>query len=396
MYDKTWFDNLPKYYQRQLLRKGPGKFVVNRRDVLKGAGAAVAGAAAGSLLPGRASAAGTLNYMCWDGYDDPRIVESFEKANDAEVKADLIIDDPGAFAKLAAGGHRDFDVAILDSPWNLRFGPAGLCEFLKYEDYKEEYDRMYPQFAHPFKPLMWEDKICGLPTRFGWVAVPLSLKHSKIEDWRDGYGPCFDPKNRDKIGVMDWGDWPILPMAFYAGINPYEELDQHQLDEIRKVLRALFKNTRALFADLTLAQKALIDGSVLTLLGTGTYATSGARYAGHREVITMVPEPQNGMKQGTVWLEAASIIKDPNEPELAEKFIKHVTGTDVAYLLSLTEITCNPTPNAEVEKRYTEDERDILQMDDVWTAWDMCHFHDIAPNIDEMLAIWQEELSRAG
>jgi hypothetical protein len=25
----------------------------------------------------------------------------------------------------------------------------------------------------------------------------------------------------------------------------------------------------------------------------------------------------------------------------------------------------------------------------------MCHFHDIAPNIDEMLEIWQEELANS-
>jgi spermidine/putrescine transport system substrate-binding protein len=395
MSNQTWFEELPKYHQRQLKRKGIRTFSISRREALKGAGAAMAVATAGSLLPRRAAAAGTLNYMCWEGYDDPRIVKPFEEANNAKLTADPIVDDPGAFAKLAAGGHRDFDVAILDSPWNLRFGPAGLCEFLNYEDFKEEYDNMYPQFAHPFKPLIWEGKITGLPTRWGWVAVPLNVKYSKPEDWMNGYAPCFDPKNRDKIGVMDWGEWPILPMAFHAGIDPYKELDQAELNEIRKVLRALFKNTRALIADLTLAQKGLIDGSIVTLLGTGTYLTGGARYAGHREILTIVPEPQGGVKQGTVWLEAMSIIKEPNDPHLAKKFIKHVSSTDVSYLLSLTELTCNPTPNARVEQRYTADERDILQVADMWDAWGKCHFHDIAPNTDDMLQIFQEELARA-
>ena len=31
-----------------------------------------------------------------------------------------------------------------------------------------------------------------------------------IESFND---PVFDAKNKDKICVMDWGDWPILPMA---------------------------------------------------------------------------------------------------------------------------------------------------------------------------------------
>lgn len=410
MNDVSWLKSLPKYHQRQFKARGYDKIFginveagedrksrVSRRGFLKGAGAAMGAAAAAGgagLWPGRARAACTMNFMTWEGYDDPRIVEPFEKENNCTLKAELIVDDPGAMAKLVAGGHRDFDVAILDSPWNLRFGPAGLCEFLNYEDFEEEYDNMYPQFAHPFTPLMWEDKITGLPTRWGWVAVPLNLNYSTIEEWQS-YAPCFDPANKDKIGIMDWGDWPILPMAFYAGINPYKELDRAEINEMREVLRALFKNTRALFADLTLAQKALIDGSVKTLLGTGTYTTSGARLEGHTEVLTIVPPPKDGIKQGTVWLEAMSIVKEPNEPEIAKKFIKHIASTEVSYILSLTELTANVTPNKRVEELYTAEEREILQADDMWDAWENCYFHDIAPNTDELLAVFQEELSRA-
>ena len=80
MSDKTWFESLPKYYQRQLRRKGATKFALGRREVLKGAGAAIAGAAAEPLFSSRAAAAARLNYMCWDGYQDARIVESFNEA----------------------------------------------------------------------------------------------------------------------------------------------------------------------------------------------------------------------------------------------------------------------------------------------------------------------------
>ena len=32
-------------------------------------------------------------------------------------------------------------------------------------------------------------------------------------------------------------------------------------------------------------------------------------------------------------------------------------------------------------------------MDYMWTAWENSQFHTVAPNIDDMLAIWQEELA---
>jgi spermidine/putrescine transport system substrate-binding protein len=34
-------------------------------------------------------------------------------------------------------------------------------------------------------------------------------------------------------------------------------------------------------------------------------------------------------------------------------------------------------------------------MDYMWEAWGKSHFHDVAPNIDDMLAIFQEELERS-
>jgi spermidine/putrescine transport system substrate-binding protein len=367
---------------------------MNRRSVLKGMGAAAAMGAGAGLLPKTAAAADKMNVMLWPGYDQPSIIKPFQASNDVEVAIDLVVDDVSAFSKLAAGAWRDFDVVTLDSPWNLRLGAAGLCEFLNHEDFKEEYENMYPQFQPPFEGLLWDSKIVALPTRWGWVAAPINTNFTKVEEWRT-YAPIFDQKNRDKICVMDWGDWPVLPLALYAGIDPFGPLDENELKEIRKVVRALFKNTRAVVADLTLAQKGLIDGSFVTLLGAGTYVTGAARFAGHREILTTIPEPKDGLKQGIIWLEATSIVKEPSNPELSKKFLKNLVSTDVSYKLSLNEISSNATANARVEELYTEDERDIVQVDYFGEAWDRSLFYAISPNVEDILAIYQEELARA-
>ena len=373
------------------------QFSVSRRSVLKGIGGAAAVGVGSGFLSRRALSAGTLNYMCWEGYDSPELIKPFEEEHDVTVAFDLIIDSPGAFAKIAAGGHRDFDLASLDSPWIVRMGPAGVCEFLDPDDFKEEFDSFYPEFQHPFSPLTYDGKITGLPTRWGWVAAPINLDYSTVEEWRS-YDPCFDPKNRDRIGLMDWGDWPIMPMVLHAGINPYRELDQAELNEVRKVFRALFKNTRALFADLTLARKALLDGSVKTLIGTGTYATNAIRRDGYKQVLSVVPEPRDGLNQGVLWIEGTAIIREPSEPELAKKLIKHMATPEGAYHLSWPAggQPSNPTPVKAAEALYSDEQKDAMQMDYMWEAFAKCEIHDVAPNIDEMLVIWQEELASAG
>ena len=366
----------------------------NRRSFLKGAAAAALATGLSGLDARKARAATSMNYMCWEGYNDPRIVEPFQKAHDVALSFDLIVDSPGGFAKLAAGGHRDFDVVSTDSPWVQRMGPADLCEFIDPNEFADVYAKFYPQFQPPFEPLMFNGKVTGLPTRWGWVGPCVNTETSDPDEWRT-WDAAFDKKNKDKIGIMDWGDWPIMPMALYAGVNPYQQLGKAELDEVRKVLRALFANSRALFSDLSLSQKALLDGSVKTLIGTGTYSTSGLRKAGYKNILAVVPETRDGLAQGIIWVEATAIVKTPVDIELSKAMMRHVTNDEAAYALTLNDFTSNPSPNKDVEAMYSEEERSILQLDYVDTVWEHSVLHNVAPNIDDMLVIWQEELANA-
>lgn len=372
----------------------PMKNPLSRRTVLKGMGAGAA-LAAGGVLPGAfqgARAAQSLNYMCWEGYNSPAILDPFQKANDVQISVDLITDSAGGFAKLAAGAYRAFDLVSSDSPWIARMGPAGIDRFIDDTEFADQYAEFYPQFRAPFAPLQYEGKTTGLPTRWGWVGPTVNTKFDKLETW-SSYAPVFDPAYRDKICLLDWGDWPIMPLALYAGVNPYKELDKNELDEVRKVLRAAFKNTRAIVGDLAIAQKGLLDGSFRCLIGGGSYCTSSLRLAGHDYVQSIVPEPRNGLKQGIIWMEATGLLDNGNDPALAKKFLKYIVSPDVAVKLAITEATCNLVPNQKAEALFTPEQKSALQMDYMWHAWDNSLFHTIAPNIDDMLAIWQEELA---
>jgi spermidine/putrescine transport system substrate-binding protein len=359
---------------------------------LKSAAAVGGTAVLGQLLPNTAHAATELKYMCWEGYNDPRITEPFEQANSVSVTHDLIVDSPAGFAKLAGGAHREFDVVSSDSPWISRMGPAGLCEYLDADEFADVYAKFYPQFQAPFEPLEHDGKATGLPTRWGWVGPCFNTEHTDPDDWHD-YGAIFDDKYKNKIGLMDWGDWPILPIVLHIGINPYEEMDQAALDEFRKALRAVFKNSRALIGDVSVAQKGLLDGSIATLVGGGSYVTSGLRKQGYKNVKTIVPTPhENGLKRGIVWMEATAILKSSDNLDMAKKLVKHIASKEVSHVLSITDFTSNPVPNAQTEALYSEEERSILQLDYAPSAWEGSQFHRIAPNIDDLLQIWQEEL----
>ncbi|TDQ86414.1 spermidine/putrescine transport system substrate-binding protein [Dongia mobilis] len=393
---KSWYSDLPKYYQRQIAAMGLDDAGMSRRRMLKAAGAAAGVAAVSGLSFGKpARAATSMSYMCWEGYNDPRIIDPFNQVNDTDIAFDLIVDSPGGFAKLQAGASREVDLVSSDMPWITRMGPAGIAMELNPDDYADVYASFYDQFKPPFEPLLHDGKTIGVATRWGWVGPCVNTDMTDPDEWKS-YDPVFDAKNKDKVCVMDWGDWPILPMALHAGIDPYQELDAAQLEEIRKVLRAMFKNTRTLVADLTQAQKGLLDGSLVGCIGAGSYLTSAVRKQGHKNIVGLVPDPKNGLKQGIIWVEATAILKETDQPELAQKLLKHVVSKESGHILSLLDTTCNVVTNKAVEELYTQEEKDILQVDYMWHAWDNSQMHRIAPNIDEMLAIWQEELANAG
>ncbi|GIK96464.1 MAG: spermidine/putrescine ABC transporter substrate-binding protein [Alphaproteobacteria bacterium] len=389
----NWYSDLPQFYQRRIKALGLDEAGMTRRRMMKTMAATAGVVAAGGLVR-PAGAATSLGYMCWEGYNDPRIIDPFNAANDTDIVFDLIVDSPGGFAKLQAGASREIDVVSTDLPWVTRMGPSGLALELDPADYADVFASFYDQFKPPFGPLLHDGKTIGVATRWGWVGPCINTDFNDPEEWRS-YDPVFDSKNKDKICVMDWGDWPILPMALYAGINPYEEMDDAALEEVRKVLRAMFKNTRTLVGDLTLAQKGLLDGSLTGCIGAGSYLTSAIRKQGHKNIVGLVPDPKDGLKQGIIWVEATAILAETDEPELAKKLVEHMVSKDVGKVLSLLDTTCNVVTNAEVETEYTQEEKDILQVDYMWHAWDNSHLHLIAPQIDEMLAIWQEELAAA-
>lgn len=384
----SWYADLPKFYQRQIAAAGLDTAGLTRRRVLQGIAAGAALAAA----PARA--AGSLDYMTWEGYNDPKIIDPFRAKTGAEVSFDFIIDSPGGFAKLQAGASRVVDLISTDMPWVTRMGPAGLALELDPAEFTAVTDTFYPQFKPPYAPLQHEGKTIGVATRWGWVGACVNTDHDKVEAWRT-YDPAFDAKNKGRICVMDWGDWPILPVALHVGVDPYAELDEAALNEVRLGLRALFKNTKTIIGDLTLAQKGLLDGSLTGCIGAGSYLTSALRKQGHRNILAVVPEPKGGLKQGIVWVEATAVLKDSHDPALAKTLLSHVVSKESGKALSLLDSTSNVVTNQAVETLYSADERDILQMDYMWTAFDNSQMHRIAPNIDEMLAIWGEELAAA-
>ena len=106
--------------------------------------------------------------------------------HDVKVEFDFITDSAGAFAKLAAGAWRSFDVISSDVPWIQRMGQAGIVKYLPDRGNGRPQCRTFRSVQATFHPLLHEGQTCGIPTRRG---ISGSLTYDSRPD--SPYGPCF-------------------------------------------------------------------------------------------------------------------------------------------------------------------------------------------------------------
>lgn len=333
-----------------------------------------------------------LSYLCWDGYDQPDLLVPFEKQHHCTIHPEIISDSPAAFAKLNQGGHRQYDIASMDSPWLERLDQEELLATLPKAWFHELQQHYYPELI----ALFFNDTISPnwLPTQWGWIGLTINTDYVKETDYQS-YSACFSRHNRGKIGIMDWGDWPMLPIALYLGINPYETLDRYALQHLQDAFKALFDNHPVFLSGVAIGQKALLDGSVNTMIGTGTYLTSAMRRAGFQQVKTTIPRIKGGIPQCIVWTEGSGAIKGQQHEALSLLWTRYTASEQAAMQLSYNGPTCNISPYHGVLAQYSEQQRDTLQLEELPNLWQSSLAHRSVPSIASMLEAWQTELMRA-
>ena len=77
----------------------------------------------------------------------------------------------------------------------------------------------------------------------------------------------------------------------------------------------------------------------------------------------------------------------------AKGLIKHRVSEEAGRALAWTEWSACPVPNRHVAETLSAEQRKVIQTDDMWTYYERSLTYQVAPNIDDILAIWQEELS---
>lgn len=330
---------------------------LSRRSFLRqGANAAMFAAIASQVgRPAPARAAGVVNVLAWEGYDDPEIVRPFEEKTGIKVNVKTASSNANQLDQIRAGAIQ-FDVVNPDTVWTEKFARSGLTMPLDRADFPH-LDEMF----EPFKDCVEcksEGKLHGVTTRWGI---------NGIVHWRDKLSEAdasdanviWDPKFAGRISIIDWGELYLWQGGQWMGLDKPEEASGDQLDQIVDRLIALKPNLRALHTEVGACKTDLANQDAWIVWGCSSNQTSIAvQQAGYDIALTI---PKQG---GAMWTESLQIVTGSQNVEGAKAYLNYMTSAEALSKFAWGRqkiAVCN----AKVADYITAEQFKILNLDKI-------------------------------
>lgn len=358
---------------------------ISRRSVLKMIGAS---GAAGALATSPVALAGSrdkeLNILCWEGYNSAQVLDPFRKKYGATVKAESATNDPTMVNKIRAGENKIWDLVNNNNPWARKMlHPEGFIKPLDEKEFAPYFDKMLPTFKYPYEWSMSLDgkQLIGMPQRFGpYNFVVDTDKISKKTAEEQGWHLWDDDGLNGKFGIQENDDWNVFDIFLIAGIDPFKEHTEQELETFSKTAVRIFKNIK-LIGDIAALNQAIVNGDIVAYLSGGTYTASPARLDGYSNIRAISP-----LQNSTMWVEITAMVDNPNPTPLAAEFLKYVQDPEVAHQVAFAEGTYNPVTqmgNPDCFKLFTKEELDAIQYDTLEEEMSRSVAYNIVPDYDK-------------
>lgn len=272
-----------------------------------------------SLLAGAAGAqaedkADTLYLFSWSQYMDPALIKAFEKRYDVEVVQNYYESMPEMFAKLQAGGARQYDVIVPSNYYVPRLIETGLIQALD-KSKLTHLDNIAKRFQDPAY-----DRQNRYTVPYQWGDTGIAYNTDKLGEAPESWAILFDPKLNSKYPFALATDAQVTLGAACAWLGKAYDCTGRDAWKAaaREVLATKARDNFAAFDDGTPVLRQLARGNVaagMTFNGDFAYYKSENPEA-FKNIKFVVP------KEGTeLWVDVMAVPKRAPHPDLAHKFI---------------------------------------------------------------------------
>lgn len=205
---------------------------LSRRRVLQAAGGAALAASAIRPELGRAQDGGTVNIMCWQGYDGPNANKPFVEQTGATINATYLGSNDEIFATLRAGGLGEIDLVTPYHGYVKNLYEAGLLQEIDYSRLPNTADYI-PLFLKPDWNT-FDGKTYSAP--FVWGTGPMIYNTEFIPEAPKEWMDVMLPEYTGKVVMTDDALGHYLIWNQVTGAKDPTQVTQEELDKTTQLL----------------------------------------------------------------------------------------------------------------------------------------------------------------
>ncbi|MFN8677005.1 MAG: extracellular solute-binding protein [Thermomicrobiales bacterium] len=205
---------------------------LSRRRVLQAAGGAALAASAIRPELGRAQDGGTVNIMCWQGYDGPNANKPFVEQTGATINATYLGSNDEIFATLRAGGLGEIDLVTPYHGYVKNLYEAGLLQEIDYSRLPNTADYI-PLFLKPDWNT-FDGKTYSAP--FVWGTGPMIYNTEFIPEAPKEWMDVMLPEYTGKVVMTDDALGHYLIWNQVTGAKDPTQVTQEELDNTTQLL----------------------------------------------------------------------------------------------------------------------------------------------------------------
>ena len=345
-----------------------------------------------------------LNVLCWEGYDDPAVLDPFAHERGITAHGAAHVSDAATTARLLSGAAGDWDVVNLNNPFVRDvLHPRGLIHELDPDRFEPHVAQWLPQFADLYAWAASSDgnALLGICQRFGPFNLVVNSNHiSRAMAEDQGFRLVDDPATAGRYGILEYDDFNVFHICIGAGLDPFTAMDDAEFSLFSANAHRWFAGASIVTADHMAMNRALVGGDIDFYLSGGVFSASPARLAGHHNIRAITPRegPIEG-KGGIVFAEITAVIAGDRDPALAEDFLAYLLRPEVAVSVALTEGTINPVvqmADPAVRAAFTTEHLAAIQWDTLEEEIVACAHYQVAPDYDALFDRMSQAKAAAG
>lgn len=368
---------------KQLLEDTKLHTSIDRRSLLKATAAAIAvPTGITSFTRGAWASAGEVNVLAFTGYQEPGMLEDFER--ETGIRVNLRIhsgSNEEVIAILRTSQPGEWDVVTPTSAYVPMAVREGLVHELNPSDFPlEDYFDLIANW-----PLCWQDgKLYAIINRFGYYGIIYNTEKYTAEDCST-WNVLFSERARGRVALFDWylPNMGVLSKAL-GNPDPYD-IDSAAFEALTARLMELRPQV-GLVTSLAQVIQAMASQSFDLSIG-GEFIQAGMANDGlpYGAVV-----PREG---GVTWDQAPCISATTTRYDNALKFLQYVAGPRFQSRLAVAEAYFSMVPNRRAIDLLSAEHQALLNLDDV-DRFEAVFMSNLSPRVEpadkeEWMRVWE-------